>query len=289
MVRCSRSPSNIIALMIRLPGYTLLDEIRSTRDWVLARGRRDSDQQPVLVKMSRPEGASARAVSRLENDYQIRRQVDHESVALAYALVPYSGGLALVLEDTGARLLSTVMASEQIELRPALVLALELTRALGGLHQQGILHTGVRPDSVLVDADLRRIKILDFDTAAIAPRVSAPAWTLDDLEGKLPYMSPEQTGRMNRSTDYRSDFYSLGVTLYELLTGELPFHSADALGLVHAHLAKRPVFPSRVATRIPKMVTGIVLKLMGKAAEERYQSAQGLEWDLEECLRSTLR
>ncbi len=166
-------------------------------------------------------------------------------------------------------------------------IAIQITSGLDGLYRNGVIHKDVKPANILIDPETNQIKIIDFSIASLLPREAQVPANPNILEGTLAYISPEQTGRMNRGVDYRTDFYSLGVTFYELLTGQLPFQSKDAIELVHSHLAKQPIPPDKVRGQgtgsIPEILSNIVMKLMAKNAEDRYQSASGLKHDLENC------
>ena len=166
-----------------------------------------------------------------------------------------------------------------------MTLAIQMTRSLGEIHRQNIVHKDINPSNIVWNARTGQLKIIDFGVAMMLAREDPTIKNPDVLEGTLPYISPEQTGRMNRSIDYRTDYYSLGVTLYELLTGKRPFNFSDATEMVHAHIADKPVLLSTVNQAIPEVVSDIVMKLMSKTAEKRYQSAEGLLADLEECAK----
>ncbi len=155
---------------------------------------------------------------------------------------------------------------------------------LGAIHAGNIIHKDINPSNIVYNPTTGQVKIIDFGISTVLSRENPTLSNPNVLEGTLAYMSPEQTGRMNREIDYRTDFYSLGATFYELLTGRLPFDTGDAMELVHCHIAKVPVPPHEVNPQIPKAISEIVMKLLAKTAEERYQSAWGIKADLEECL-----
>src|SRR3712207_3810927 len=160
---------------------------------------------------------------------------------------------------------------------------MDLTDILGRIHAAGVIHKDINPGNIVLNLDTGVVKIIDFGIATRFNRTNPTFKSPHVLEGTLAYLSPEQTGRMNRLLDYRTDFYSLGVTFYELLTGQLPFLTTDILTLVHCHIAKPPIPPHEVNAAIPKPVSDIILKLMAKNAEDRYQSAWGIKADLERC------
>ena len=156
---------------------------------------------------------------------------------------------------------------------------------LGELHQNSVIHKNINPANIIINRKTAEVKLTDFSISSVLhqedPRIISPTV----MEGDFAYFSPEQTGRMNCILDYRTDFYSLGVTFYEILTGRFPFQATDALELVHSHMAKRPLPVHEVDSTVPTAISAIVSKLMAKTAEERYLSASGLKADLERCLR----
>ncbi|NET56837.1 MAG: AAA family ATPase [Symploca sp. SIO2E6] len=169
--------------------------------------------------------------------------------------------------------------------REFIQIAIQITQILEQLSQHRIIHKDIKPHNILINPQTKQVKLIDFSIASLLPREKQFLQNPNVLEGTLAYLSPEQTGRMNRGIDYRSDFYSLGVTFYQMLTGQLPFSSKDAMELVHSHLARKPTPPTQLNPEIPQVLSEITLKLMAKTAEERYQTALGLKYDLEACLR----
>jgi serine/threonine protein kinase len=220
-------------------------------------------------------------------------------VVKPYALEPYQRTLVIILEDFGASSLKQLMNDRVgthgiAPLPEFLNIAIRTAEILGTIHAANVIHKDINPANIVFNPETGIIKIIDFGISTQLTRENPTLKNPNVLEGTLAYISPEQTGRMNRSLDYRTDFYSLGVTFYELLTGQLPFESTDALELVHCHIAKQPIPPhllgggegerGRGGEPCPKAVSDIVMKLMAKMAEERYQSAWGIKADLEECL-----
>jgi serine/threonine protein kinase len=269
--------------MLSLSGYDVQKLLGEGGHAPLFRAIRKSDGSPVLLKVSR-RALNPSALARLRHEYQLTRDLNVAGLLRPQSLEEHSEGLALVLEDPGGAPLRSLLHPGGLELAAALRLALSLAETLGGLRRNGIIHKDISPDGVLVDPASGQARLTDF---GIATRLSQESQTDESprqLEGTLAYMSPEQTGRMNRAVDYRADFYSLGVTLYELLTGRLPFQATDAMELVHSHIARRPTPLHAVRPTIPHAVSDIVMKLLSKAAEDRYQSAAGRQADLAECL-----
>ena len=189
------------------------------------------------------------------------------------------------LEDFGGQSLDRLIQTRQFTLTEFLSLAIEVIDILGQLHQQHVIHKDINPSNIVLNWTTTQIKLIDFGISTALTRENPTFRNPNFLEGTLAYISPEQTGRMNRDIDYRTDFYSLGVTFYELLTGQLPFPTQDALELVHCHLARQPTPVHEHKPDIPPVLSEIVLKLMSKNAEDRYQSAHGLKADLEQCLQ----
>jgi len=164
-------------------------------------------------------------------------------------------------------------------------IAIQILQTLEGLYSYRVIHKDTKPENILINPQTKQVNLIDFSISSLLPRESQEIINPNVLEGTLAYMSPEQTGRMNRGIDYRTDYYSLGVTFYELLTGQLSFSSKKPMELVHCHIARKSTPPSELVPAIPQVVSDIVIKLMAKTAEEPYQSAFGLRYDLETCLQ----
>ena len=193
-------------------------------------------------------------------------------------------GWALILENTEGLPLRKLMDTARLDLLDSLKVAVSLTGILKEVHRQGILHKMINPFNIFVDPASGTVKLSGFGLATRLPKENLTTLS-PQLSGEtLPYISPEQTGRMNRTLDYRSDFYSLGVTLYELFSGRVPFHSREAMEIIHAHIARQPVPLDQVAPQVPKTLSRLVMKLLAKRAEARYQSHSGLTADLLACV-----
>ncbi|HEY9298698.1 MAG TPA: AAA family ATPase, partial [Phormidium sp.] len=192
--------------------------------------------------------------------------------------------LVLIFEDFGGESLKDNITSQRIELLDFLQIAIQLSDTIGQIHKHKIIHKDIKPQNIIINPETGLVKITDFRISSLLSVENQTISNPNLLEGTLAYMSPEQTGRMNRSIDYRTDFYSLGVTFYEMLTGQLPFQSSDPMELIHCHIAKQPEIPHALNQDIPQALSALVMKLLSKTAEDRYQSAFGIKADLECCL-----
>jgi PAS domain S-box-containing protein len=268
--------------LINLSRYTL-KALRKDQDFILYRGQSTLDLSRILVLAPAVERPGPESLRRLAHEYSLREELDPVWAARPIALAQHQGRTVLVLEDPGGTPLDQRLASP-VELDSALGLAIGLATAIEHLHQRGIIHRDIKPANVLLDSATGQLRLMGFGIASRLPRERQSPAAPEFIAGTLPYMAPEQTGRMNRSIDSRSDLYSLGVTLYEIFTGTLPFSASDPMGWVHCHIAKQPQPPNRCTKEIPGTVSAIILKLLAKAAEERYQTAAGLAAELRRCL-----
>ena len=278
--------------MIILPGYNITEIIYEGLRTVVYRGIRENDRQPVIVKTIKDEYPTIEQITRLRQEYIIIQNLDVQGIVKPYCLETYQNSFALVLEDFGGRSINQLLTQKKNQLKEVLQIAISLTETLDRLHKIPIIHKDIKPSNIIINPETREVKLTDFSIAIALPKEQPTIVTSNLLEGTIAYMSPEQTGRMNRTLDYRSDLYSFGVTLYELLTGELPFTSQDVMSLIYCHIAKQPVPPCQIKSNleagseaVPQVVSDIVMKLLEKNAEDRYQSAAGLKFDLEACLR----
>ncbi|TCK84330.1 ATP-binding sensor histidine kinase [Paraburkholderia sp. BL9I2N2] len=254
---------------------------------VLCRGRRPGDAGGDSVLIARPaaEHPSPASLDRLVHEFGLKDELDGAWAVRPLELVREGGRTLLVLEDPGGQPLARLLGSP-IELGIFLRLAVGIAAALGKLHQRGLIHKDLKPAHILSNSPDGRVRLTGFGIASRLPRERQAPELPESIAGTLAYMAPEQTGRMNRSIDSRSDLYSLGVTLYQMLTGALPFSAADPMEWVHSHIARKPVSPGERLATVPPPVSRIVMKLLAKTADERYQTAAGVERDLLRCLAS---
>ena len=264
-----------------IANYEIIQELAGNDWYALHKGRRVEDQTPVLLKTARRNPQGAADLELLEREFQTLRELFIEGVPRVYELLRHDGRCWLVLEDRGGVPLQALFASHRADLDFFFKVAIQLAGILSKLHRQDIIHRNLNPGSVFVNPAPGEAQLTDFSFASGAASESHRLLPHRLSIEALPYISPEQTGRMNRATDHRTDFYSLGVILYELLTGVQPFRSDDSLEMIHGHIAKTPPSPAEVEPKIPGPVSEIIMKLLSKNAEHRYQSALGLREDLE--------
>ncbi|WP_437902817.1 AAA family ATPase [Sorangium sp. So ce327] len=273
--------------MLDSPRYRVLEVLHQGADTILYRARREEDGRPVVLKVLRRDHASPRALGRLQHELEVARALKSPVVVQAYGIEPFRDQMTLVLEDFGGRSLDRLLDGDgpmlPMSIERFFPLALRLAAALAEMHRRHVIHKDIKPQNLLYNPDTGEVKITDLGIASLSPR-EAQELTHDGLiEGTLAYMAPEQTGRMNRWVDERTDLYSLGVTFYEMLTGTLPFQASDPVEWVYCHIAQAPRPPHALVPSIPPQLSAVVLKLLSKAAEERYQSALGLRHDLDTC------
>jgi predicted ATPase/signal transduction histidine kinase len=235
-----------------------------------------------LILLPATDYPSRSSVDRLTHEYELRDELDSAWALRPLDLVRNAGRVMLVLEDARGEPLN-VRSGEPMEMGRFFRLAVAIAAALGNLHRRGLVHKDIKPANILIDEATGAVLLTGFGIASRLPRERQSPHPPETIAGTLAYMAPEQTGRMNRSIDSRSDLYALGVTFYQMLTGALPFTAADPMEWVHCHLTRQPMAPAERLKEIPDAVSAIVMKLLAKRAEDRYQTAAGLESDLHRC------
>jgi len=263
-------------------GYHINHLLYESNKTLVYRACRQQDEEPVVLKVLRDDYPSPGRIAWFKREFEITRSLAFDGVPHIYTLDTEQNYWFMAMQDTGGSSITRLGLAGTLKLFNFLPLALKIVDNLAQIHQRQIMHKDINPSNIVYNPDTGDVKIIDFGIASMLSRETTSLYHLNMLEGTLAYMSPEQTGRMNRAVDYRTDFYSLGVTLYELLTGSLPFVCQDALEMVHAHIVRQPVPPHQHVPTIPPALSAIILKLMAKNAEDRYQSAYGLKADLEQ-------
>ncbi|MEH2563216.1 trifunctional serine/threonine-protein kinase/ATP-binding protein/sensor histidine kinase [Bradyrhizobium sp. AZCC 2289] len=243
----------------------------------------DGSRSTVLAVSPAAEHPSPATLDRLTHEYGLKDDLDGTWSARPLELVCEAGRTILVLEDTGGEPLDLRLATP-MDVGRFLHLAISIAVALGRLHQRGLVHKDIKPANILVNHATGAVKLTGFGIASRLQRERQAPAPPEFIAGTLAYMAPEQTGRMNRSVDSRSDLYALGICLYQMLTGAFPFTAADPMEWVHCHTARQPMAPSKRLKDVPDAISNIIMKLLAKAAEERYQTAAGVEGDLRRCL-----
>jgi serine/threonine protein kinase len=263
----------------------VLEALRKDEEFVLYRGQHSNLPGSPSVLLLAPAATRPALVTlkKIEHEYSLRDELDSAWAVRPVALSEQRGQTTLVLEDPGGETLDRFLPGP-LEMTRFLRLAVGIATALSGLHKRELVHKDVKPANLLVNPETGQVWLMGFGIASRLPRERQAPEPPEFIAGTLPYMAPEQTGRMNRSVDSRSDLYALGVTLYEMLTGTLPFTASDPMELVHCHIARQPTPPSERLKDVPGSVSAIVMKLLAKTAEERYQTADGVERDLQHCL-----
>ena len=265
------------------PSRYVFETLREDEEFVLERGQGDGDLFAILVVTPVSEHPVPGILERLEHEYALRDELDSDWAARPLTLAHREGRTMLILEDPGGEPLDRLLG-QPMELSRFLRLAVGLAAALGNLHQQGLIHKDIKPANILVNSATGAVWLTGFGIASRLPRERQSPEPPDVIAGTLAYMAPEQTGRMNRSIDSRSDLYALGVTFYEMLTGVLHFTASDPMEWVHCHVARNPVPPCERLQNAPAPASGVIMKLLAKTAEDRYQTGTGLTIDLRHCL-----
>lgn len=276
-----------------ITGYHISERLYQSDNSLVYRGRRQADDYPVILKMLRQPYPPPEKIAWFKREFEIIHNLNLPGVIKAYGLENNQHRWLMALEDFGGESLTRLNLAGRLALPDFLRLAIQISDILGQVHQQYVIHKDINPANIVAvppaanggssdKAAAWRVKLIDFGIATVLSRETPTLRAPNILEGTLAYISPEQTGRMNRAIDYRTDFYSLGVTLYELLTGQPPFRGADPLEMIHNHIAKPPRPPRELKPDIPPALSEIILKLLAKNAEDRYLSAYGLKADLEE-------
>ena len=267
--------------------YQIVEQLYAGTRTLVYRGICTISQQPAIIKILKNDYPTFSELVQFRNQYIIAKSLNSPNIIQTYNLESYNHSYALIMEDFGGISLHEWIVNQEnkLALSEFLEIGISLCNILEILYHNRIIHKDIKPSNILINPTTKQVKLIDFSIASLLPRETQTIQNANTLEGTLAYLSPEQTGRMNRGIDYRSDFYSLGVTFYKLLTEELPFISDDPMELVHSHLAKTAIPVHQINSHLPVVLSAIISKLMAKNAEDRYQSALGIKHDLEICLK----
>ena len=275
--------------MLKLPGYNTLEKIHEGKYSLIYRADTEPDKRPVIFKTVNSAYPPPEEINRLKREFEITSRFQNSGVIQALELTNNQNSPVLILEDFGGVALARSLAKGPLEVSEFLSLAVRLAEILGDIHDLNIIHKDINPGNIVWNREKDIVKIIDFGISLELSREVPGIKNPNVLEGTLAYISPEQTGRMNRFLDYRTDYYSLGITFYHMLAGYLPFESADAMEMVYAHIAREAPSLHELNTNIPRAVCNIIRKLIAKNVEDRYQSANGLASDLKRCQEEFLQ
>lgn len=277
--------------MLSFPDFNIKEKIFENQHTIIYKGVYTKDQSSVIIKTHKSELPTNREIAAYRKEFEITSRLQIEGALKSFQLLKDGARYAIVFEDINGISLKSFLVQERIDLGRLIKIFLSIAEALNHIHKNGIIHKDINPLNILIEPSSFQLKIIDFGISSIYSKENIENMQIDYLEGSIPYISPEQTGRMNRPIDYRTDFYSLGVTFYELLTGNLPFESNDSMDVIHSHIAKSPVSPWLKATQnfpgndfLLKKLSELILKLLSKDPENRYQSASGICHDLSKLL-----
>ena len=275
-----------------IPGFDLLEVLGESIPHIVFRGIRKADNKELVLKTIVDEFPRKEDIAGVRREFSIASRLQTGGVADVIDLVNYGhGNLAIVMEKFGISLDHYLDNFENriLPLEIFLDIAIDLVGIISEIHHEKIIHKDIVPYNILIEPKTGKLKIVDFSSSSELLREHQEASMVSKIEGSLPYISPEQTGRMNRDIDYRTDFYSLGISFFQMLTGRLPFESNNALELVHFHISRPAPDPRSLAPEMPDAISAIILKLMSKNAEDRYQSSFGIKTDLEKCREEILK
>ncbi|MFW6052425.1 MAG: ATP-binding protein, partial [Desulfosalsimonas sp.] len=268
-----------------ISGYRLTEKISESRFSELFRAERVNDGLRAVIRFLYAPALSAADAARFRKEFENIKNLEIEGIVTLYELLEYEDGFALVMEDFRGSSLKSRIDPAGMDFGEALDIGARLAATLGRIHEKGLVHKAVKPSNILIKETPDSCRITDFGDLSLIAKEHEDIYAPGRISGTLPYMAPEQTGRMNRRVDRRTDLYCLGSVLYEMLTGVAVFVSDDPMEIIHSHIARPPAAPSEVKHGIPGALSDVVMKLLFKAPEDRYQSTYGLLADLEHCRR----
>ncbi|WP_202077549.1 trifunctional serine/threonine-protein kinase/ATP-binding protein/sensor histidine kinase [Caldalkalibacillus salinus] len=263
--------------------WQYLTKIYESSSTVLMRGIQGTDQR-VIIKTPSKRYVTHSTYSQYQHEFNLLKACPSNYVVQPVRLALVEDRPVLVLEDGGYMTLHDLRNRSELSIYDKWHIALQLVQGLEAIHQHGVFHRDINPSNIVIHPERWEPKYIDFANAAFRSNPQVQEAVFHDQEVTLGYVSPEQTGRMGGTVDYRTDFYSLGVTLYELFTGQLPYPVNDVMTAIHSHMAKPPLSPSKIDDNIPEAISRVILKCLEKSPVQRYKSAQGLKADLLLCM-----
>ncbi|MEM7184809.1 MAG: protein kinase [Spirochaetota bacterium] len=267
---------------IQIAGYKIAEELHSSKKGKVYRADKITTGEKVILK-TLLEYPSVRDIARLKKEYEVLQGIQSQGIIETLGLEKEKQSLILVLKDTGGVSLNKLLKQRNFTLGEKIHIAILLAEAIKNIHHLDIIHLDLKPANIIYNPNSKNLVIIDFGISTKLDRENPSIKSPNKIEGTLAYLSPEQTGRMNRCIDYRTDFYSLGITLYQLFTGGLPFHSKDSMEMIHFHMAVEAERVHLKNSKVPLVLSNIIQKLMSKQAEERYQGGHGIHYDLQKC------
>ncbi|MBF0395418.1 MAG: AAA family ATPase [Desulfobacterales bacterium] len=274
---------------IILQGYEISEKLYESNKSIVCKAVRTSDHEPVILKIINQKLPTNEIIEKFKHEYNIVSKLNFDGIIKVYGIEKHNDTFAIVMEDFYGESLKKIISKKTFDIQEALQLGIKITEILDKLHKNNIIHKDINPSNIVLNLKTNKIKLIDFGIATTLLKENPEDRNPNMLEGTIVYMAPEQTGRMNRMIDLRCDLYSFGVLFYEMLTGVLPFQSNDPIEIVHAHIAKTPKPPKDININIPNTLSNIVMKLLAKNPEDRYQTASGLHFDLVKCIEDFKR
>lgn len=271
-------------ILLNVQNYRILEKISGTPMSELFRARKDGESGTVLLKVLDSHATSPSKIARFKRQFNELKYLNQTGIVKTIELLEHRGAFALVLEDFESLSVKNILLEEtRFSIKFFLESTIQIASTLGNLHKIDIVHGDIKPDNILINRDTGEVKVTGFGFATDFTGEREAVYDPEIIQHTLPYLSPEQTGRMNRSVDYRTDMYSLGISCYEMLTGRPPFTSEDPMSIIHGHIAISPSTPNKIDATVPPIISDIVMKLISKSNEDRYQNSYGLMVDLKEC------
>lgn len=270
--------------MSKIFNFTIKEKLYDGLTTKIYKVVKPENNEQFIVKMLKSHYPDIKNITKFKHEYKIAKNLDFDGILMPYELKRHDNNIALIMEYFDGESLKSYIKDGPLELDEFLTISIALSDILYQFQRKNIIHKDIKPSNILFNKDTKEVKITGFGIATATPRYKLHD-KIELIEGTLAYISPEQTGRINSLVDWRTDFYSLGVTLYEIITGKLPIDNCDPIELIHSLLSKAPIPACEVNSAVPKTVSKIIKKLLSKNPGDRYQNANALKMDFERCLR----